>query len=226
MAKASSPTRSTSRGGMVALVSTEVTSPQSSAARAGPTSMGERRSRTLRRVPSTQATSPSLRVPRRCRSSARCAGGLQGARLAAGRGRGRALRSPPSSARKRALRPAAAQRVGARGRLISAGTGEQLGQLAVVDRRPGLVVQDPGPDPVGRGASPSWSPSDGQRVEQVGVALGRRASGPSVTSARNRPGVTSTPRLDVMTSSSSWASSKTTTSCSGSTTPPLARWAP
>ena len=42
--------------------------------------------------------------------------------------------------------------------------------------------------------------------------------------ARTRPAVSSTPRPEVMTSSISWASSKMTASCSGSTAPPLATW--
>ena len=209
------------RGGMVALVSTDVTSPQSMVASAGPTSMGESRSRTLRRLPSTQATSPSLRVSRRCRSSARCAAACRVRVLRLERSG--SASDPPSSGRNERCAAAPAQRVDDPPGELGAAA-EQLGQLAVVHRRPGLVVQDARPDPVGEQRA-SWSPTDGQRLQQVGVALLHQGAG-RVTRERNRPGVTSTPRLAVMTSSSSWASSKTTTSCSGSTAPPLARCAP
>ena len=53
------------------------------------------------------------------------------------------------------------------------------------------------------------------------AAAGRRRPGPGTG-----PGPISTPRLSVITSSTSWASSNTTTWWGGSTAPPLARWAP
>ena len=129
---------------MVALVSTDVTSPQSMPASMGPTSMGERRSRTLRRVPSTQATSPSVRDTNRCRSSARCAAAcsVRVLRLARSESVGVAVVGEEA-----ALCPRAPQRVDHAPAELG-GPVEQLGQLAVVHRRTGVLVQDPRPDAV------------------------------------------------------------------------------
>ena len=129
----------------MALVSTAVTSPHRAADSTGPTSMGERRSRTLRRVPSTQATSPSPRAMSRCRSSVRWVAALMA----------RVLRAPlvragsAASASRDPCRSAPADGVGHPPGDVG-GAAEQLGQLAVVDRRLGVVVQDPGPHPVGQ----------------------------------------------------------------------------
>ena len=51
----------------------------------------------------------------------------------------------------------------------------------------------------------------------------RRSVPPSVT---NRPGASCTPTVSLITSSSTWASSNTTTSCGGRITPPLPTWSP
>ncbi len=128
--------------------------------------MGERRSRTLRRVPSTQATSPSPRVSKPVQVLGQVHGGLQGPRLAAGAvgvGRG-----PLVLGEERALCPAAAQRVGDAPADLGTAA-EQLGQLAVVHGRPGLVVQDARPDPIAEERAELVADRR-QGIEQIGVA--------------------------------------------------------
>ena len=78
-----------------------------------------------------------------------------------------------------------------------------------------------GPAGGGRPASETASAASAAPADP-GSSKGRAAA----ASARNRPGPISTPRLSVITSSTSWASSKTTSSWGGRTAPPLARWAP
>ena len=74
--------------------------------------MGERRSRTLRRVPSTQATSPSPRVSKPVQVLGQVRRGLQGAGLAAGAGRGPGPDPAVLGEERAAAPPLAAQRVG------------------------------------------------------------------------------------------------------------------
>ncbi len=93
------------------------------------------------------------------------------------------------------------------------------------------------------GTSERWGtrwPASGRRTRRRRSPTSARASAASTAPgrpgsssgraeaarARNRPGPISTPRLSVITSSTSWASSNTTTWWGGSTAPPLARWAP
>ena len=208
------------RGGMVALVNTDVTSPQSMLDSTGPTSMGERRSRTLRRVPSTQATSPSPRVSNRCKSSARCtaACSVRVLRLA----RSGSGSDPPPSRNERCAPPR--RRASVTRRLMSAPrlSSSASSRSSTGGRASSCSTRVPTRSP---SSEPSWSPTDAKESSRSASRCSTRERA-EVTSERKRPGVTSTPRLDVMTSSSSCASSKITTSCSGSTTPPLARCAP
>ncbi len=263
---------------MVALVRTAVTDPQSIPARGGPTSMGDRRRTGDRAVPSTQATSSTVRVARRARSSARFPPAL--------RARARRPACPPpdpggegsSSALPRRSESRALRRVPAResssdsswsdadpepgsdgvdgvdggdggdgvdgdagngSNPRSRPAGSSAGCTSAAPSRPrvpaGPSPGTPMPDRAGRStrspvrsANRSFNRSaTSSTCSSARAACSPRAKGRArAASARNRPGASSTPRLAVMTSSTSWASSRTRTSCGGRTAPPLARWDP
>ena len=155
---------------MVALVSTEVTSPHNSPASAGPTSMGERRSRALRRVPSTQATWASVRETSRCRSSARCAAACTVARLA-----GAAVRVGLAPLEQRALAAAAPQRVGHPARDVGR-PHQHVGERSVLVGEPAPVVEHPRPDAIAHQIAQLITQVP-QGLELVTVALVDQCSG-------------------------------------------------
>ena len=209
---------------MVALVITAVTSSHSKAASAGPTSMGERRRRGLRLVPSTQATSPSVRAPNRWRSSARWVAAVTALVVRLARSRSR----PPSPApRSEPCDPPArsasvTRRARSAARVSSSSSSRSSGRAVPAARGRSSRTRSPTRSAT---ISCSRSPSSAS-VSSCSAPRRSTRERPVSASVRNRPAVTSTPRLEVMTSSSWWASSKTTASWSGSTARPLARWAP
>jgi len=206
------PRRCALRTGIVALVSTAPTSPQSCSARGGPTSMGERRSTGARGMPSTQATSSPPRPAKRARSLERCPAALRArARRPVSSGPCRGGRVPPPP--HRGDDP-----------LHQGPGGLEGGGEFTVGRDVG-AGEDPGPGRPASAACRRSAPSTSPAIA-FGASSPLATSRARLPSARSLPGVTSTPRLWVMTSSSSCASSKTTMSCGGSTAPPLARCAP
>ena len=221
----SRPTRSARRGGTVALVRTAVTSPQSIAARAGPDVDGGQ---------PQPGAAPGAVDPGHLVLAARRPGGA--GRRPGGRGlQRRGSCGWPGPGRPPARRRSRKERCAPPRRSESVGPPAQPprpGRAA----RPVSVVRRPAgrrrrstrvPTTVARGgADPAARPAAASDSSRPSASVGSTEGRATVARARKRPGAISTPRLAVMTSSSSWASSNTTTSCSGSTAPPLARWAP
>ena len=179
--EALSPTRSTIRAGRSSFVSTDVTSPQRIAESAGPTSTGERRSRTLRRVPSTQAISCCPARPEAGGGRPPVRGGPQGAGAAGAVGVGR----PRRRRQEGSLGPAAPQGRPVTRRLMSAARASSSAS-SPSSRASGRRGQDAGPDPVAQECTKSVA-RGGERVQQFCVTLlNERAGGRSPGSESGR----------------------------------------
>ena len=167
--------------------------------------MGERRRRTLRRVPLTQAISPSPRSEA-VQVLRQVHGGLQGTGLRLARSGSGAWAAVLGQ--ERGLCPTAAQGVGD----VAVDSGGRGRAARPARRRPraggrrraghGVPTRSPRSAPIWSPTEASESRSSASRSCSTSERL------PTVTSERKRPGVTSTPRLDVMTSSRPCASSK------------------
>ena len=155
----------------MALVRTAVTSPHRVAARGGPTSMGERRSRDV----AAGAVDPGhLVVVRPAAGAGRRSGGWR-RRSPGSCGAPLRARSPGSASRE-PCRSAPPDGIGHPSGHLGRPT-QEVGQLAVVNRGLCVVVQDAGPT---RSASrrPSWSPTVTARpAGRLGLVLAHQRAG-------------------------------------------------
>ena len=185
MAKASSPTRSTSRGGMVALVSTEVTSPHEQPGQRRPDVDGGE---------AQPGVAPRARRPRPRASSVRVHQPVQVlGQVRRPPARVRVLRLRPvrvdlAPVEQRALAAAAAQRVGQPGGRPSAARTSTSESERSSAEQPSPVVEHPRPDPVDHQVAQLRRRRSPRASQQRRGRARRPAARADVTRARTRPG--------------------------------------